>query len=128
MRLPVLTLMVLLLAGTRAGAQPAAAKAAPPVFIDELTWMEIRDRMLAGTKTVIIGTAGQEQKGPHMVTGEHKYVLQHTTERIARTLGDALIAPIISPGGVLSQPPSSTSPSQGWLRASSSVSIARRLR
>lgn len=96
MRLPVLTLMALLLAGTRAGAQPSAAKAAPPVFIDELTWTEIRDRMLAGTKTVIIGTAGQEQKGPHMVTGEHKYVLQHTTERIARTLGDALIAPIIT--------------------------------
>lgn len=96
MRLPVLTLMALLLAGTRAGAQPSAPKAAPPVFIDELTWTEIRDRMLAGTKTVIIGTAGQEQKGPHMVTGEHKYVLQHTTERIARTLGDALVAPIIT--------------------------------
>jgi creatinine amidohydrolase len=96
MRLPVLTMVALLLAGSRVGAQPASAKAAPPVFIDELTWMEIRDRMLAGTKTVIIGTAGQEQKGPHMVTGEHKYVLQHTTERIARTLGDALIAPIIT--------------------------------
>ncbi len=96
MRLPVLTLTALLLAGTRAGAQPNAANTAPPVFIDELTWMEIRDRMLAGTKTVIIGTAGQEQKGPHMVTGEHKYVLQHTTERIARTLGDALVAPIIT--------------------------------
>lgn len=96
MRLPVLTLMALLLAGTRAGAQPSAPKAAPPVFIDELTWTEIRDRMLAGTKTAIIGTAGQEQKGPHMVTGEHKYVLQHTTERIARTLGDALVAPIIT--------------------------------
>jgi creatinine amidohydrolase/Fe(II)-dependent formamide hydrolase-like protein len=96
MRLPVLTFMALLLAGTRAGAQPSAVKAAPPVFIDELTWTEIRDRMLAGTKTVIIGTAGQEQKGPHMVTGEHKYVLTHTTERIARTLGDALIAPIIT--------------------------------
>ena len=96
MRLPVLTLMALLLAGTRAGAQPSAPKAASPVFIDELTWTEIRDRMLAGTKTAIIGTAGQEQKGPHMVTGEHKYVLQHTTERIARTLGDALVAPIIT--------------------------------
>lgn len=96
MRRPVLTLMALLLAGGRAGAQPVAAKAAPPVFIDELTWMEIRDRMLAGTQTIIIGTAGQEQKGPHMVTGEHKYVLQHTTERIARTLGDALVAPIIT--------------------------------
>ena len=40
----------------------------------------------------------------------------------------AVIAPIIRPGGVLSQPPSSTSPSQGWLRASSSVSIASILR
>jgi creatinine amidohydrolase/Fe(II)-dependent formamide hydrolase-like protein len=96
MRLPFLTMMALLLAASRADAQPVADKAAPPVFIDELTWMEIRDRMLAGTKTVIIGTAGQEQKGPHMVTGEHKYVLQHTTERIARTLGDALVAPIIT--------------------------------
>ncbi len=39
-----------------------------------------------------------------------------------------LIAPIISPGGVLSQPPSSTRPSQGCERANSSVSIASMLR
>ncbi len=67
-----------------------------PVFLDELTWTEVRDRMQRGTKTVIIGTAGQEQKGPHMVTGEHKYVLQFTTDRIARTLGNALVAPVIT--------------------------------
>ena len=96
MRRPVLTLLAIMLAGARLDAQPAAPPRTPPVFIDELTWMEIRDRLLAGTKTIIIGTAGQEQKGPHMVTGEHKYVLQHTTERIARTLGDALVAPIIT--------------------------------
>jgi len=77
---------------------PAAlhAQGAPPVFIDELTWTEIRDRMQAGTRSVIIGTAGQEQKGPHMVDGEHKWVLTHTTERIARALGDALVAPIVT--------------------------------
>ena len=96
MRRPVLILLALMIAGVRLDAQPAAPPRTLPVFIDELTWMEIRDRLLAGTKTVIIGTAGQEQKGPHMVTGEHKYVLQHTTERIARTLGDALVAPIIT--------------------------------
>lgn len=96
MRRPVLTLLAIMLAGARLDAQPAAPPRTLPVFIDELTWMEIRDRLLAGTKTIIIGTAGQEQKGPHMVTGEHKYVLQHTTERIARTLGDALVAPIIT--------------------------------
>ena len=96
MRRYLLTLAALVIAGRDVGAQPATAMAAPPVFIDELTWMEIHDRMAAGTKSVIIGTAGQEQKGPHMVTGEHKYVLQHTAERIARTLGDALVAPIIT--------------------------------
>ena len=40
----------------------------------------------------------------------------------------AEIAPISSAGSVLSQPPSSTTPSIGWLRISSSVSIARKLR
>ena len=40
----------------------------------------------------------------------------------------ALSAPIVSPGVVLSQPPISTAPSTGWLRSSSSVSIARKLR
>ena len=37
-------------------------------------------------------------------------------------------APISRPGVVLSQPPISTAPSTGWLRRSSSVSMARKLR
>ena len=39
-----------------------------------------------------------------------------------------LVAPISMPGVVLSQPPSSTAPSIGRLRSSSSVSMARKLR
>jgi hypothetical protein len=39
-----------------------------------------------------------------------------------------LVAPSIRPGVVLSQPPISTAPSTGWLRSSSSVSIASMLR
>ena len=39
-----------------------------------------------------------------------------------------LIAPMMRPGVVLSQPPSSTAPSIGCERNSSSVSIARKLR
>ena len=38
------------------------------------------------------------------------------------------IAPISRPGVVLSQPPISTTPSIGWLRSSSSHSMARKLR
>ena len=87
-------IVALLSLATVAG--PVSAQLSKRVFLDELTWTELRDLQQAGTKTVIIGTAGQEQKGPHMVTGEHKYVLTHTTERIARTLGDAVVAPIIT--------------------------------
>lgn len=92
MRVVPLALLIISLA-----APPLSAQSAPPrVFLEDLTWTEVRDLQRAGTRTIIIGTAGQEQKGPHMVTGEHKYVLQHTTERIARTLGNTLVAPIIT--------------------------------
>ncbi len=76
---------------------PAAAQSAPaPVMLEELTWTEVRDRLNAGTRSIIVGTAGQEQKGPHMVDAEHRFVLEHTSARIARALGDALVAPIIT--------------------------------
>ncbi len=70
----------------------------PPgsVFIEELTWTEIRDLMASGKTSVIIATAGTEQKGPHMVMGEHRYVLEYTTDKIARALGNALVSPIIT--------------------------------
>jgi len=92
MRFAALAFLTLTLAGRPAPAQSVARS----VFLEELTWTEVRDLQRAGTATIIIGTAGQEQKGPHMVTGEHKYVLQHTSEKIARVLGDVLVAPIIT--------------------------------
>jgi creatinine amidohydrolase/Fe(II)-dependent formamide hydrolase-like protein len=74
----------------------AAQKAPDTVFLEELTWEEVRDLIAAGKKAVIIATAGTEQKGPHMVMGEHKFVLEYTTNKIARALGNALVAPIIT--------------------------------
>lgn len=69
--------------------------AADSVFIEELTWMEVRDRIMAGATTAIVATGGIEQNGPYVVTGKHNVVLRATTEAIARRLGDALVAPII---------------------------------
>ncbi|MGQ0766023.1 MAG: creatininase family protein [Gemmatimonadota bacterium] len=66
------------------------------VVLEELTWDELRDLIRAGKTTVIIATAGTEQKGPHMVMGEHKFVLEFTTNRIARALGNAIVAPIVT--------------------------------
>jgi creatinine amidohydrolase/Fe(II)-dependent formamide hydrolase-like protein len=65
------------------------------VFIEEMTWMEVRDAMRAGKTTVIVPTGGVEQNGPYLATGKHDYVLRATTEAIARKLGNALVAPIV---------------------------------
>jgi creatinine amidohydrolase len=65
------------------------------VFIEELTWMEVRDAQKAGKTTVIVPTGGVEQNGPYLATGKHNYILRATTEAIARKLGNALVAPIV---------------------------------
>ena len=65
------------------------------VFLEELTWLEVRDAMRAGKRTAIVATGGIEMNGPYLALGKHNYVLRATTEAIARQLGDALIAPIV---------------------------------
>ena len=110
------------LAAQRPATAPATAPSGKPpdtVFIEELTWAEVRDLVKAGTTTVIIGTAGTEQKGPHMVDGEHKFVMEYTADKVARALGKTLVAPVItyvpegsweSPTGHMSKPGTITLP------------------
>ncbi|HEY8176296.1 MAG TPA: creatininase family protein [Gemmatimonadaceae bacterium] len=65
------------------------------VWIEEMTWMDVRDALKAGKTTVIIATGGMEPNGPWLATGKHNYVLKTNCEAIARKLGNALCAPII---------------------------------
>ena len=65
------------------------------VWIEELTWLEVRDLMAEGKRTVLIPTGGTEQNGPYLVTGKHNVVLRATMEAIARKMGDALVAPVV---------------------------------
>jgi creatinine amidohydrolase/Fe(II)-dependent formamide hydrolase-like protein len=74
---------------------PRPIEAVDTVFIEDMTWMEVRDAMRAGKDTVIVATGGIEQNGPYLVAGKHNVVLRATTESIARKLGNALVAPII---------------------------------
>jgi creatinine amidohydrolase/Fe(II)-dependent formamide hydrolase-like protein len=82
--------------------------AAPPdtVFLEELTWTEVRELLDSGTTTVIVASAGNEQNGPHMVLGKHEYIVRYASEKIARRLGKTLVAPIINyvPEGALDPP------------------------
>lgn len=68
---------------------------ADTVWLEEMTWMDVRDAMAAGTKTIIIPTGGVEPNGPWLALGKHRYVLESTCEALARKLGNALCAPIV---------------------------------
>ena len=79
---------------------------ADTVWLEEMTWMDVRDAMTAGKTTVIIPTGGIEPNGPWLVTGKHNYVLRANCEAIARELGTAVCAPVIElvPEGQINPP------------------------
>ena len=128
--LSILALPVLFVIST-AGQRPADAPATAPggkapdtVKLEELTWAEARDLIAAGWTTVIVGTAGTEQKGPHMVDGEHKFVMDYTADKIARSVGKTLVAPIVTyvpegswenPGGHMGKPGTITLPEERFV-------------
>ena len=91
---------------------------ATTVWVEEMTWMDVRDALASGMTTVLIPTGGMEPNGPWLVTGKHNYVLHANCEAIARQLGDALCAPIIPfvPEGNI-DPPSGHMRSPGTISA-----------
>ena len=98
---------VVLAAALAVVASTAIAQTPDTVFIEELTWTEVRDAIKAGKTTVILPTGGTEQNGPHMVLGKHNFIIRYTAEQIARKLGNTLVAPVVAyvPEGNL-EPPS----------------------
>jgi creatinine amidohydrolase len=97
---------------------PRVLDAHDSVFLEELTWLEVRDAMRAGKRTAIVATGGIEMNGPYLALGKHNYVLRATTEAIARQLGDALIAPIVP-----FVPEGDIEPPTGHMRYPGSISV-----
>src|SRR3989442_7615675 len=85
---------------------PVRAQAPDTVFLEELTWTELRTLGQSGKTTMIIPIGGTEHNGPTMALGKHTARVKMLSERIARTLGNALVAPVIAyvPEGALSPP------------------------
>ena len=84
--------------------RPTRFPAAQTLWIEEMTWMDVRDALQAGKTTAIISTGGVEPNGPWLVTGKHNYVLRENCPRIASYLANALCAPVLElvPEGSLS--------------------------
>ena len=70
---------------------------APPdtVWMEDMTWMDVRDAVKRGKTTVIVSTGGIEPNGPWLALGKHNFVLKANCDAIARKLGNALCAPIV---------------------------------
>src|SRR5215204_1545727 len=69
----------------------------PPdtVWMEDMTWMDVRDAVKGGKTTVIVSTGGIEPNGPWLALGKHNFVLKANCDAIARKLGNALCAPIV---------------------------------
>src|SRR5713226_6543564 len=82
------------------------ARASDTAFLEELTWTELRDLIRSGKTTIILPTGGTEQNGPHMALGKHNVRVKALSERVARALGNAIVAPVIAyvPEGGLNPP------------------------
>src|SRR5713226_636357 len=73
----------------------AAAVTDSRVLMEEMTTTEVRDAIQAGKTTVLIFKAPTEASGPHLAMGKHIFRARYLGERIARELGNALVAPIM---------------------------------
>jgi creatinine amidohydrolase len=65
------------------------------LYIEDLTWMEVRDLVQSGKTTAIVYSGSIEQNGPHMALGKHLFLAHYIAGKIAEELGDALVYPTI---------------------------------
>jgi creatinine amidohydrolase len=96
----------------------AGAQAPNTVFLEELTWTELRDQVQAGKTTVIVPVGGTEQSGPHIALGKHNVRVKVLAGRIAASLGNALVAPVIA-----YVPEGSVSPPAGHMRFAGTITL-----
>ena len=109
--LAALAIVVAILAGP-AFAQPKS------VYLEDLTWTEVREATKAGRTTIIVPIGGTEQSGPHIALGKHNVRVRVLAGRIAEALGNALVAPVVA-----YVPEGPASPPSGHMRFPGTITI-----
>ncbi|MDB5990392.1 MAG: Creatinine amidohydrolase/Fe(II)-dependent formamide hydrolase involved in riboflavin [Herbaspirillum sp.] len=118
MRKTVNTALIVMSALSSIVSLPAWSKS-DSVFLEDLTWTEVRDDIHAGKTTIIIPVGGTEQSGPHMALGKHNVRVEALAGKIAAALGNALVAPVIA-----YVPEGSISPPAGHMRFAGTISVS----
>src|SRR5438477_11350075 len=93
MRAVIIPLLFLAVMTAGAGAR---GETGGSVFIEELTWTELRDQIASGKTIAIVPIGGTEQNGPHMAIGKHNVRVRLLAGKIAAALGTGLVAPVVA--------------------------------
>jgi creatinine amidohydrolase/Fe(II)-dependent formamide hydrolase-like protein len=107
-----------LAAAPAAPAAPEHSGGAQSVYIEDLTWPEVKAAIAAGKTTAIIYAGSIEQNGPHMALGKHNFIAHYAAGEIAKKLGNALVYPTMP-----FAPTGSRELRTGHMRFAGSVSI-----
>ena len=88
------------------GVGTAGAASSGSVYLEDLTWPELRTDLQAGKTTILVPIGGTEQNGPQMALGKHNVRVKVLAGKIAQALGNALVAPVIAyvPEGNVDKP------------------------
>jgi creatinine amidohydrolase len=68
------------------------------VLMEEMSWEEIEESIAEGKTTALLYAGAVEQHGPHLPTVTDTLLGYAVGERVAKKLGNALVAPVLRPG------------------------------
>nr|WP_315239524.1 creatininase family protein [uncultured Albidiferax sp.] len=96
----------------------AWAQSPHTVFLEDLTWTELRDQVHLGKTTILVPIGGTEQSGPYVALGKHNARVKLLSQRIAEGLGNALVAPVMA-----YVPEGGTAPTTSHMRFPGSITV-----
>jgi creatinine amidohydrolase len=65
------------------------------VWMEDMTWMDVRDAIASGKTTAIVPVGGLDPNGPWIAISKHNLIVSTLCDSIARSLGNALCAPVV---------------------------------
>ena len=110
-------LISIFISALMASASPVWA-AAERIFLDDMTSAEVRTAVKDGKTTIIIPVGGTEQSGPHIALGKHNIRVKALSGKVAETLGNALVAPVVA-----YVPEGNVAPASGHMRFAGTISV-----
>jgi creatinine amidohydrolase len=74
---------------------PAVSPAAKPAAIEQLTTVELKQRLETGCPVAMLYNGGVEEAGPALVLGRHNLRIYRYGAQLAQAIGDAILLPVM---------------------------------